>query len=215
MNFGKDPATPASVRHVGIEHNPAAKQTRVKIQQCIEHAKASMLSAQQRYKANADLKTQPLSFKEGDRVLLSTKNLRSRAQGANKLLPRFVGPFLVTACVGSQAYEIELPASMRIHNVFHVSLLKPYHETGNYQPPPCTLFIDGDVQYDVAEIADVRSRGKVKEYLVKWTGYGSDYDTWEPEDGLANSKDKLQEFWDARGGKPTRQPTRKRRLPQA
>ena len=142
MNFGRDPATPASVRMNTSEHNPAAKQTRIKIQECIEHAKASMLKAQSRYKANADLKSQPMVFKEGDRVLLSTKNLRSRAQGANKLLPRFVGPFLVTACFG-QAYEIELPASMRIHNVFHVSLLKPYRETGSYQPPPCTLFMTG------------------------------------------------------------------------
>ena len=112
------------------------------------------------YKANADLKTQCMVFKEGDRVLLSTKNLRTCAQGANKLLPRFVGPFLVTACFGNQAYEVELPASMRIHNVFHVSLLKPYRESGAYQPPSlhscssmvmCSLMLLRLLRYDPME----------------------------------------------------------------
>ena len=99
---------------------------------------------------------------------------------------------------------------MRIHNVFHVSLLKAYKETGSYQPPPCTLFIDGDVQFDVAEIVDVKSRGKVKDFLVRWAGFSPEHDTWEPEDGLANCKDKLQHFWGTRGGAPTRQPTSSR-----
>ena len=95
---------------------------------------------------------------------------------------------------------------MRIHNVFHVSLLKSYKETGLYQPPPCTLFIDGDVQYDVAESIDVRSRGRDRDFLVRWTGYGPENDTWEPEGGLANCKDKLQQFWNSRGGAPQRRP---------
>ncbi len=165
----------------------------------IERAKAAMLNAQQRYKAYADKKTSPLTLRVGDKVLVSTKNLRSRAQGAMKLMPRYIGPFPVEDCVNEQAYRLKLPASMRLHNVFHVSLLEPYREDGHYQPPPATVFIDGDVQYDVAEILDVRSKGAGRQFLVHWEGYGSDHDTWEDEQDLANCKDKLQQFWSAKG----------------
>ena len=110
------------------------------IQERFEHATAAMHNAQQRYKANTNLKTKPVSFKGGDRVLFSTKNLGSRAQGANKLLHRFVGPFLVTACFGNQAQEVELPASMRIHNVIHVSLLKPIYGV-QYMPASSLRFV--------------------------------------------------------------------------
>ena len=58
------------------EDNPVAKQTHFKIQECIERAKAAMHNAQQHYKANAGLKTKPVSFRGGDRVLFSTKDFR-------------------------------------------------------------------------------------------------------------------------------------------
>ena len=88
---------------------------------------------------------------------------------------------------------------MRLHNVFHVSLLEPYREDGPYQPPPATVFIDGDTQYDVAKILDVRSKGAGKQFLVSWEGYGPEHDTWEDQEDLANCKEKLQEFWSAKG----------------
>lgn len=68
----------------------------------------------QRHKVDAELYTQPMSFREGDRDLLRTKNLRSRDHRATRLLPRFVGHVLVTACFGNQAFA---PAVMHIHHI--------------------------------------------------------------------------------------------------
>ena len=56
-------------------------------------------------------------------MLLSTRNLRMKGI-PSKLRRRFVGPFKIIQCIGNQAYKFQLPDSWRIHNVFHVSLLK-------------------------------------------------------------------------------------------
>ena len=73
------------------------------------------------------------------------------------------------------------------------------------------MFIDDDVQFDVAEILDVGSEGAGRQFLVQWEGYGLEYDTWEDERDLANCKDKLQEFWSAKGEQPPRAAKRRKR----
>jgi len=58
-------------------------------------------------------------------MLLSVKNLKLR-QPSKKLLEKYIGPFVVVEAVRAQAYRIRLLPKYRIHNVFYVSLLKPY-----------------------------------------------------------------------------------------
>jgi hypothetical protein len=62
-------------------------------------------------------------------------------------MPRWLGPFPVVDKIGNVAYRLELPANMRVHPVFHVSLLKPYHADfgeGKEQPPPPPVVVDGE-----------------------------------------------------------------------
>ena len=47
-----------------------------------------------------------------------------KKSGAEKLKPRFYGPYRIMRRVGEVAYELELPKESKIHNVFHVSCLK-------------------------------------------------------------------------------------------
>ena len=119
--------------------------------------------------------------------------------GTAKLLPEWIGPFDVSERIGSVAYRLMLPENMRIHNVFHVSLLEQYRTDGRCQPPPATLFLDGDVQYEVDEILDHRLQGRSKkrQFLVKWLGYGPEHNTWEPEGNLTNCSEVMQAYWDA------------------
>jgi hypothetical protein len=66
-----------------------------------------------------------MQFKIGEKVLLSTRNLK--LPGAKKKLSAcFLGPFQIRDAVGTQAYCLALPTSYKIHNVFHVCLLEPW-----------------------------------------------------------------------------------------
>ena len=44
----------------------------------------------------------------------------------SKLGPRYCGPFEILAKIGPFKYQLELPPSIKVHNVFHVSILKKY-----------------------------------------------------------------------------------------
>ena len=134
--------------------------------------------------------------------LLQTANLK--LHGTPKLLPRFVGPYKVTEVINRVAYRLALPESMRrIHNVFHVSLLRAYRSDpvrGLRQPPPPILLDDGSDAYIVERVLDHRERkygkGSRREYLVRWSGYGPEHNTWEPESHLVLGADVLlAEYW--------------------
>ncbi|KAL6350679.1 hypothetical protein AAG906_028134 [Vitis piasezkii] len=53
------------------------------------------------------------------------KSLRSVHKG---LVRRYEGLFPILGKVGTMSYKVELPPRLKIHPVFHVSYLKPYHE---------------------------------------------------------------------------------------
>ncbi|KAE9178187.1 hypothetical protein PF005_g24183 [Phytophthora fragariae] len=68
------------------------------------------------------------SFRRDERVLLSTDGIKGTAVtnlGANKLAPRFIGPFKILKVFGD-AYTLDIPTAMRLHPTFYVGRLKPY-----------------------------------------------------------------------------------------
>eukprot|EP00955_Chlamydomonas_euryale_P024710 260267-Chlamydomonas_euryale.AAC.1 len=126
-------------------------------------------------KAAYDVHRRPVTFRTGDRVLLSTRNINLKRPGGSastpKLMPRFIGPFTVTEVVGKGAYKLDLPDTpRRLHNVFNVCLLKQFHDDRRYQPPgPVPTLEDGDF-YNVEAIIDTRviKRGRklIRQYLT-------------------------------------------------
>jgi len=62
-------------------------------------------------------------YQVGDLVLLSTKDLKYQMVGrrTEKLTERFVGPYKVKAIISSNAIELDLPSTVRIHPVVNVS----------------------------------------------------------------------------------------------
>ena len=94
-------------------------------------------------------------------------------------------------------YQLNLPAHWKIHPVFHASLLTPNTETEEHgpsysQPPPD--LIEGEEEYEVEAILKHQGTGKRRKYLVKWLGYPTSQNSWEPEDALKNSQELLSEY---------------------
>jgi hypothetical protein len=118
-----------------------------------DEAKAANIIAQEAMKAQQTLHgINPLNWKPGDHVWLGGKNLKTQYPAA-KLGHKRYGPFKVEKQVGNSTWKITLPASMRIHPVFHISLLTTaYKETEEHgvistRPPP--EIIDTKEEYKV------------------------------------------------------------------
>ena len=89
---------------------------------------------------------------------------------------------------------------MRIHNVFHVSMLQPWHYNTSQPPPAQILLVKDDEQFEVEAILDHQDEGKGRRrkkmsYLVSWRGYSPEDATCEPECNLKNCSATLQEYW--------------------
>jgi hypothetical protein len=109
-----------------------------------------------------------------------------KRSGAEKLQPRFFGPYRVSRRVGVVAYELDLPQGSKIHNVFHVSCLKRAigkHITPIEELPP--MDEEGQLVLIPEEILEVRERKlrkrSIREYLVKWKNLPVEDATWEGE----------------------------------
>jgi hypothetical protein len=96
--------------------------------------KQNLKVAQDRQKSYTDSNETHREFKVGDHVFLKVKTNRSSLKlgSCAKLAARFCGPFEILERIGSVAYMLALPASMNVHNVFHVSLLKKYVPDANH-----------------------------------------------------------------------------------
>ena len=158
----------------------------------------------------------------GDQVLLSTRNLTLQAKGTRKFLPKFIGPFTIKEFIGKVAVRLQLPHNYRTHPIFHVSLIRPYHQSEHTvtPPPPLQVDADGIPIYEVEEVLEHRplrqNRQNTWQFLIKWKGYGHEHNSWEPYSNIANPDITLQPYWDSLGGIPELpERRRKRKAPQA
>ena len=212
LNYGQHPLTPTSI--TTDTRVPGALEYSMGIQAHVSKARELLLAAQQRQKQYADQRrSQEEVFTIGQKVLLSTKHLPLKGPAERKKLkPRWVGPFEIKQRINEVAYKLSLPRNMRIHDVFHVSLLKRYRSDGTRQPPPPAPYeVDGDLYYTVEAILDFRERKRGnrahKEYLIKWQGYGHEHNTWEPERNL-NCLELINEYWAAQHRHANKRKTR-------
>ena len=141
------------------------------------------------------IKSNFVPFKKGQKVWLDSRNLKTNYH--KKMAPKHEGPFEIEDVLGPVTYRLKLPASWKIHNVFHATLLRPYKENDvygeNYTRPPPDI-IEGEEEYEVEAILKHRRRGRGYQYFVKWVGYPITEASWEPEQGFSGAIDILNEY---------------------
>ena len=198
LNYGQHPLNFLSLQT--HSHVPAAAEFTESMRQGTERAKSCLERAQQRQKTYADLGHRDVTYEVGEELMLNTKNVRHRSPGTPKLMPRWMGPYEVLERVGKVAYRLALPAELKMHPVFHVSLLKPVKKDQRLQPPPPRVLLNGDVVFTVDRILDHRMtrkgrRRNLREFLIRWEGFDSTHDSWEPEACIYDPKI-VQDYWD-------------------
>jgi Chromo (CHRromatin Organisation MOdifier) domain len=128
-----------------------------------------------------------IPFTVGQKVWLDTWNMKMNYH--KKMAPKREGPFKIEEVLGPVTYQLKLPTTWKIHNVFHAMLLKPYVETkvhGENFSRPIPDILDGEEVYNVETILKHRRRGRSYQYLIKWEGYPISEASWEPEKAFSN-----------------------------
>jgi hypothetical protein len=155
--------------------------------------------AQNQQKIYANKNRVEHSFEVGDFVYLRLQPYRQtsiKKNGVEKLKPRFYGTYRMSRRIGKVAYEIELPSSRKIHDVFHVSCLKKelgQQVTVTEELPP----LDEEdhlilILEDVLEVREKRLRNKsIKEILIKWKNLPIEDASWEGEQVLRRMESEL------------------------
>ena len=155
-------------------------------------------NAQKKMVTFADAHRSEVPFKVGDKVWLSTRNLQTR-RPSKKLDYKRIGPYTISKQINAVAFELSLPPELRIHNVFHCSLLSPYVENefeNRVASPPTPVEVDGEFEFEVEEVIQARKGiSGFPTFKVLWKGYPRDDATWEPLINLENSLDKVEYFY--------------------
>ena len=162
-------------------------------EQKVKIIRESLKAASDRQKSYADLKRRDIEYQVGDKVFLKVspwkKILRFGRKG--KLSPRFIGPYEISERVGPVAYRLIFPPEFeKIHNVFHVSMLRRYRSDPSHIISPTEVEIRSDLSYEeepvrilAREVKELRNKkiSLVKVLLLK---HGVEEATWEPEDSM-------------------------------
>ena len=165
------------------------QETEEKMKMIIERLKV----ATDRQKSYADMKRKDIRYEIGEKVFLKVspwkKVMRFGKNG--KLSPRFIGPYEVIEKVGQVAYRLALPPDLeKIHNVFHVSMLRRYRSDPSHvvssetiEPRPYLTYEEETVEILAREVKELRNK-KIPLVKVLWRNHKTEEATWESEETM-------------------------------
>ncbi|KAE8687867.1 Detected protein of unknown function [Hibiscus syriacus] len=201
--IGQQPLTPNTVVTKYEGPNPSSHNVAKEWHEQHDLARACLHKAGKRTKKWANRKCRDVNFEVGDLVLEKLANILCHADVHKGLVRRYEGPFRVVKRVGTMAYKLELPPTIRAHPVIHVSLLKPYHQDaedpdrGKSHRAP----VEVAVSYD-KEIQDIQAERVIRrpghrprhEYFVLWKGQPECEGSWEHAEGIWQFKTMIDQF---------------------
>ena len=132
-------------------------------------------AAQMSSKERRDLSRREPVYQVGDRVLVRRPvNDHTGVPEGGKLAPIYEGPYRVSEILDNGNVQLRDLKSRGLYDVFHVTRLRPYLTYTTEVP------MEED-EYIVEKILARRGEGENREYLIKWKGYSSAVNGWEPQ----------------------------------
>ena len=150
----------------------------------------NLQTVRDRHKSYADDRRRDLQFEIGDRVFLKISPWKGvfRFGKRDKLSPRFIGPYEIVSKVGPVAYKLKLLLVLsRIHDTFHVSMLKKYIPDPSHVLRELPVQLKENMTYEetLVQIVDRKEqvlRSKVIPFVkVMWKNHDREATTWELE----------------------------------
>ncbi|MCO5596459.1 hypothetical protein L7F22_050522 [Adiantum nelumboides] len=181
---------------------------------CYVSDNLAIQKAQEKQKKAADKHRRRLHFREGHWVLLRFEKARLRKQkGKEKFYPklqmRYYGPFQMSEVINDVSYRLSLLALWKIHNAFHVSLLRQFvgelPDQPEDSPQPEVDELDEVLQPEQILAHKERRQGgrMVRRYLVKFKNYSAMDSKWMEEVDLADTPQILELYLEAFSLQPT------------
>ena len=140
-------------------------------------------------------------FIKGSQVLVNPHSLEwVDAKGAGaKLKQRWIGPFEVVQKINPNVYRLRMSDRYPGLPVFNIEHLKRYTPSNDDWGERTVMKESGrqkvvSDEYSVEAIVGHRRRKRGMEWLVRWEGYGPQFDTWEPTSFLKNAPIVLNEY---------------------
>ncbi|XP_012453390.1 uncharacterized protein LOC105775420 [Gossypium raimondii] len=141
-----------------------------------------------RHKSYTDLKRHDIEYSVSDQVILKVSPWKKVFQFGrkDKLSPRFIGPYHILKCIRSISYQIKLPAKLnRIHDVFHVSMLRRYQsDPSHIVPVEENLTFEEEHVQILDQDVKVLQRKIIPLVKILWRNHDIEEATWEPEDSI-------------------------------
>ena len=114
-----------------------------------------------------------------------------RFRNKGKLSPRFIIPYEIIEKIGPLAYKLALPLELaRIHDVFHISMLRRYRSDPSYVLKDSEVEISENLSYveEPVKIVDCRIKQlrqwEIPMVKILWKHHGIEEATWETEEKM-------------------------------
>jgi hypothetical protein len=207
LDTGRDP-------RMGFEPQEApsllesVNEFKQRMEESLSEAKAALVKSKQDMERYYNRRRRPApTFEPGEKVFLDASDIHT-TRPSRKLSHRMIGPYVVEERVGSHAYRLKLPLSLsRLHPVFHVVKLAPYPMDPipgrQPDPPPSPILHEGEEHHEVERILDSRMFRNRLQFLIKWTGYGYEENSWENEEDVL-APQLIADFYRSHPGAPRR-----------